>query len=504
MLRIPRLSPFLRAFIATSATSFATGVAIVIITHVVAKNLTPEGFGAFSLSRRLVAVISPFTTMSMGVALARQIAVSPNTNFHYGYLIGAVILSLGPSVTVLIGTLAFSEPIGLLLFRDVKYTQVCIATLTGALGYSFYVVLYSFYRGRNLMPLANLWTLATIVVLPTILVCSLAKGGDVFTLVMALYSPTFLSAVPLIVYLIIAISRYRPFLCVKVRLLELLGYGLPRVPSGLALAALFALGSILAPYQGTIRDAGYLAPGQACLGLAESALGAFGIVVLPWASHLFVTGKASTLRERIADTVILVIQLCGYLALHLIVWSDFLISVWLGSQFGDAVMPTRIVLLGLVPYMMFVMLRSFLDAVEKRPMITYALIVAFGSGLVSSLLLSSIIPGVRGLAIGLTLGISVLGILTLHYLWRHGWLTSLPYSVIGEAALLNAMFLLLSIGFRIWASSMFQSNVEGALGICTEIILFLIYLVLLYRLRTRWILETLARISMGPVYLSSK
>ena len=76
MLRFPvnRISPFLRDVVITSLTSMITILSMIIVTHLLAKGLGPEEFGAYSLTRRLVSItLLLFSTLTMGVALARYI-----------------------------------------------------------------------------------------------------------------------------------------------------------------------------------------------------------------------------------------------------------------------------------------------------------------------------------------------------------------------------------------------------------------------------------------------
>ncbi|MFH1562834.1 MAG: hypothetical protein ABIF11_05390 [Nitrospirota bacterium] len=77
MLRFPvnRISPFLRDVVITSLTSMITILSMIIVTHLLAKGLGPEEFGAYSLTRRLVSTLMPFATLSMGVTLDRYIAL---------------------------------------------------------------------------------------------------------------------------------------------------------------------------------------------------------------------------------------------------------------------------------------------------------------------------------------------------------------------------------------------------------------------------------------------
>jgi len=71
-----KCSPFLKDIGVTTLTSVATIVSLIFVTRFLARGLGPDEFGAYALTRRIVAFIVRFSTLTMGVSLARYTALS--------------------------------------------------------------------------------------------------------------------------------------------------------------------------------------------------------------------------------------------------------------------------------------------------------------------------------------------------------------------------------------------------------------------------------------------
>ena len=109
MIKRLRLSPFLRDIVLTTVTSMATILSIIIVMRLLARGLGPEGFGVYSLARRVVSTISPFSTLTMGVAVARYIGLSKDKSSQYGYLLGGLALGVPLGLIILIAGLLGSN-----------------------------------------------------------------------------------------------------------------------------------------------------------------------------------------------------------------------------------------------------------------------------------------------------------------------------------------------------------------------------------------------------------
>jgi O-antigen/teichoic acid export membrane protein len=154
------------------------------------------------------------------------------------------------------------------------------------------------------------------------------------------------------------------------------------------------------------------------------------------------------LRERIRDVVALALHLGLFVTIQLLIWSDEIVGMWLGHQYLDVIPLMRILLVGFVPYVVFVLLRSIIDGIEERAVNTYNLYVVLIVTVVASLGLAIIGGGIRGLAAGTTLGLGVLGLMTVRSLWQADWMRAQGFRF-KECLLLNASALGIAVAFKV-------------------------------------------------------
>jgi O-antigen/teichoic acid export membrane protein len=269
------LSPFIMDVVLTTVTSITTAVSLLLATRFLAQGLGPEAFGAYSLARRALATMAPLSTLAMGVAIARYLAVCREANSRDQFLLGGLMLSIGPSLAVSLIGVVYLDPLSTLIFHGPGYSTVAMAVLFTLIGYSFYTVLYASYRGRGQMWKANLWQLAVIALGPLIIAARWAKTGQVAWILFLMGALYFTTVVPLGASLSKALVSHGRDLGIGGAVKELFRYSLPRVPGGLALASMFAIGPFLAPYVGSITDVGHLVAGQSVFALTGG--GNFGL-----------------------------------------------------------------------------------------------------------------------------------------------------------------------------------------------------------------------------------
>jgi len=498
MRKIVNPSPFIKDIAFTTITSIATTFSIIIVTRLLAQGLGPEGFGAYSLARRVLSTIIPFSTLSMGVAVARYIAISKDYTSRHSYLLSGLLLGVVPSCVVLIIGLIFTHKLTLLIFRSEAYLSLLIATLVLIIGYSFYSVLYAFYRGLGKMNRANLWQLSSAAIGPVVVAILYANSQRVDLIIFLMAMCFFITLAPLIFYSYKSFSQNNHTLKIKGCLKELFQYGLPRVPGGFLLAGIISVGPFLAPYFGTLKEAGYLAVGQSVFRVVEGGLVAFGLVALPKVAQLFTEGKNGFLKERITDLIALVFHLGLFATLHLLLWSDQIVSVWLGNQYLATIPLMRIILIALVPYLAYVTLRSVIDAVEVKAVNTFNLGISFAIAVAISILLAKIGLGAIGLAIGTTIGLLSVGVLTIFYMWKIYRFKS-GTLMIKKCLWLNAIFIAVAFSLKFWVERVYSGITLIGIAILIEGILLFLYCIILWKLGTRWILELETRIIRGDV-----
>ena len=490
-----RLSPFLRDLVTTGATSIITVVCLIVMTRWLATGLGPDGFGVYALSKRIVSYLLPVVTMGMSIAIARSLAVVQTPADRQRVLLGGLLLGIVPGVVVFMFGWVWSEPLAAWAFNGPGYQQVWMVVVFMLLTYSLYTMLYAVYRGLGRMNRANLWQLALIVVGPLLITWWLAGPGRVMDILLGMSILLGVSIIPLgwmVIHGLRVSMTYpsHPQACLR----SLASYGIPRMPAGFALAGILAVGPLLAPHYGTVADAGYLVAGQSVFALAGTGIVAFGLIVLPHAAKLFAAGNIVFLRERIADVLEFAVHVGLFVSIHLAIWARPMLIVWLGEDYAAAVPLMRIMIIGLLPNLIYVMARSLIDAVETRAVNTINLLTAFVVTAAASGLTSVMGCGLVGLAASTALGLLVLAVMTLRYLWRSGWLLTgtIKAMVPGRILLVNLILgiVALVIYYFAWPD---QPHRACLTAFMVEGLVVAVYILFLYRWKIGWIRQITAR-----------
>lgn len=486
-------SPFVKDVGLTAATSGLTILSIVVVMRLLAKGLGADGFGAYSLVRQAVSTLMPFCTLGAAVAIARYIAMSNDSRARNGYLLSGFLIIVFSCGIIFTSGVLFRGQLAALIFHEKSYSTLVVGTLFMAVGYALFSVLYSFYRGSGKMGMANLWQLAVMAVGPLAVAYFYAGPGSADIVVFSMGALSLAALVPLARNICPAVAREWNAMRHGGRAKELLGYGLPRVPGGFAFAGIMAVGPFLAPHVGSLKGAGYLLVGQSLFRVAEGGMEAFGTVALPKFAQLLSEEKKVFLRGRITDVVALVFHMGLFGALHLFIWSDALVPAWLGSEYEDSVPLVRILALALVPYLGFVMLRSIIDAVQKRAVNTINLCISFVVTLAFSVFFSRMGFGLAGLAAGTALGVTALGFLSVRYLWK-AYRLEAKAVMVKECIALNAALALVSVVTR----HLLETALTGAplllAAVAVELMIISVYCAGLWKMRAWWMVELKNRV----------
>ena len=127
-----------------------------------------------------------------------------------------------------------------------------------------------------------------------------------------------------------------------------------------------------------------------------------------------------------------------------------LIEMWLGHGYVESIYSILIILLSLLPYLVFVTLKTVIDAVEEKAILTpYLLICLF---VIVSLIFISILIGREyyGIPLATTVGIWFLGYLVIRYLnikfeIKFDYIDSIKILLLNIIIGLNSYFLILNI-----------------------------------------------------------
>ena len=493
MLKTIKPSSFIKDIAFTLITFISTMVSFIVVTRLLAKGLGPKTFGTYALARNIVSTTISFSTLAMAVAIPRYMGIAKDRHLKNNYLLSGLILVSISCFIVLTFGLIFKDKLTVLIFHDKAYSSLFIASVIMVIGYSLYGVLYGFYRGLGRMGKANAWHLSIMAIGNAVIAFAFYKSGRVDLIVLLMGMAAFTAVVPLIFYSYKAISTNWNSLKIWVHLKELSQYGLPRVPGGVALAGIMTIGPFLASYFISLKNAGYLIVGQSIFRIVEGGIGVFGLVALPKIARLFAEGRNKFLSDRVNDILAFIFHLGLFATLHFILWSDRIIFIWLGVQFTPAILPTRVCILALIPYFVYSMFCSVIDAIEKKAVNAYNIYIAFIMTSGISLILIKVGFGIFGLALGVTIGYLALSIFTLSYLFR---IYQFNYKTLAikKCLLLNVFFIIVALSIKRWLELTYQGMHLAGMAIIVEGIVFFLYCFFLWKMNVGWMVELKNRI----------
>ena len=491
-----KLDKFLSDLISTSAVSVFTVLASILVTRWLAQGLGAEEFGAYALGRRLVATALPLATVAMGVALPRYLGLHANNpRRQSSYFRDASLITISAAALIIfLGTL-FSDSLSRLFFSSTGHEKLFLATLAMLGGAVIYTLVYGLYRGVGQIKVANLWQILVLGIGPLIVVYLLRETTNAAGVILALGGLYLLALVPWGYHVIKQRGSALSFRSPVTARDELIRYGLPRVPAGFALQGLLSISLFLAPYFATLEEVGYLAVGQSLFTVSRGAIRSFGVVALPRVARMKGEAREAKLAGHIRDVMTFVLQAGLFASLHLAVWADVVVLLWLGPDYRGAIPLMRVIVLAIPAYLGYVLLRSIIDAVEVRAVNTLNLFQGLALAALVGPLLASAGLGALGLASGTAAGVLLVGALSVVYLWTtYG---SRPELVV-RTLFLNALLASVAWGGHRWIVDAYTWTTVGiAIGI--ESLLVLVYLVALWRWNAGWMQQIRNRIGFGGV-----
>jgi O-antigen/teichoic acid export membrane protein len=341
--------------------------------------LGPLGFGEYALGRRVVSLAYLPLIMGLGVAAPRYIAIArasvsdelSESSFAFATLTAGFLPML---VVVLIANLV-PNGTSTLIFGSTSLGHMIPPASIALGGLTLHGMVYAIHRGRSEMGIANLLQFLNLAVAPLT-----AFGVGNHTAATVLGTTGFITVVVSTCALVHLIYKERHQwhgrASVREHLAILLKFGLPRVPGEFALVGLFALPALIAVRTQGVVLAGQFSAAMSLLTIASGSFAPVGLVILPRASAQAAAGDIAGVRH-----LVIRILLGGtVLATAGVIFGELIIPPFIHWYFGTAFVPAiplfRACLLGTIPYAIHVLMRTFLDALDVRPVNARNLIIS--------------------------------------------------------------------------------------------------------------------------------
>ncbi len=396
----------------TLITELVVMAAGILVLKLAAQFLGAVGFGEYTLTRRAISLLYLPLVLGLGIAAPRYIAIA-TAGALPGYsprsfAVATLTAGLLPALIVIILMNLRPGGASAILFGSTSMSFLVPAATIALAGLTMHSMTYAVFRGRGDMNLANLLQLVNNGIVPV----------TAFMFVPH-YAPTVLTATGVtwmltsVAALVGVMTRDRTKEISERPLSDhlrvLLRFGVPRVPGEFALVGLFALPALIALRTQGVVAAGQFSAGMSLLSLVAGVFGPVGLVLLPRASAQAASGDLHGLRR-------IVLKMLGagiVLAIAAVAVGEILIPPFVRWYFGKDFIPAipvfRICLLGAIPYVIYVLLRNILDALDVRAVNSRNLLITLALLLVLCALRSDILSMASSLLIALTL----LGLLSL-------------------------------------------------------------------------------------------
>ncbi len=376
----------------------------------------PE-FGAYLLARRTISFLYVPSLLGLGVSLPRWVALRVGSGDAGGpraYLLAALVLVAGPLGLATAALLALPGSAADVLFGDARYRDLSPALLACLAGTAFHVLAYGWFRGHLQLIRANVLQVVNQAAVP--LLPFLLPGlppAQLLTVVGVAWIAVSAGTLGLAL-LGTRAGPSPPAGALRSRVRELAGYGIPRMPGDVALAALLSLPATLTAHLSGLEQAGYVSFGLAVLSMLGSGFAPIGVVLLPHATAMAARGQFNELRRAIRRLTAAGVALGALGVLAILALAHTVVVWYLGPQFEPAVPIVRLLAVGGLPYVLYVLLRTPIDALSVRALNARNLGVGLAAFLAGALLFQS----VTGVAASLVGALCLTGVLTLVDTWR--------------------------------------------------------------------------------------
>jgi O-antigen/teichoic acid export membrane protein/predicted O-methyltransferase YrrM len=400
-----------RDYVTTFVTEILVIASWLVAFRLVAVQYGTGAFGEYALSRRAFSLLSPLVVVGLDVAIARYVAyaVSRRSRTVGGYAGTAlVVMAITVGVTAIILRL-LPGPVAFLLFGSSSYASLVTPLPVMLTGSCMHVVSYGFFRGRSQIQRANLLMALNQAAVP---VAAVYIGRDIHTILLLMGAGWMAVSVVFLVMTRPSIAGFRK----DAR--ELLTFGLPRVPGDFLQLALFALPGILVAHIVDVSTAGIVAFGVAALGMLGTGLAPVSFVLLPAVAGMFARGWHDQVRDRVTEIVRIAVPVLVVGIAVLELFARPIVADYLGAQFASGADVLRLMIVGALPWGLYVTLKSVIDARYVRPINAMNMAIAFVTFVTLATASRAFTTSYEPILIAFVAALYVLGALTLFEVFR--------------------------------------------------------------------------------------
>jgi teichuronic acid biosynthesis glycosyltransferase TuaC len=354
----------------TISTFAAEGLATLgmVLTYRLAAIAGSHELDLYVVVRRTVSFAYPLVLIGAVVGLTRFVALAQDEAGRRRFLRGAISWVLPFALLLWLLAVVFPSGTSWMIFGSEEGALLMPALGAMTFGLCMHAVSYSYLRGAGFIHAANVLQLITLALGPCV----------AFVMFTDLRTILWFTAV---VWIAAPVLAMLPFLpggkgASKERV-ELLRFGLPRVPGDLAFAALLTVPVYMAARTYGLDVAGQVGFGATLLNMVSALFSPVALMLLPTSAAQLARGDHHGLSQRIQRLSTAIIGLGVLITIGFELVSRPLLLLYLGETGEQHVFMCRLVFIAALPFAYFIGLRSVLDAYYHTPRNGINLIVAF-------------------------------------------------------------------------------------------------------------------------------
>lgn len=456
-----------------------------LLYRLLAQETGKGGFGSYALVKQSVAFAYPIVMVGLVAGLPRYLARASDqpAPTAEAYLLAALAICGGATTSVALLAVALPEATAELVFGSSSRAELVPPFAALLAASSLFYLVYGFFRGLLRMHLASALQVGAFALPPPLIVLAF-PDEPIATLILLMALSLALASLFAIGAPLVRAFKSQHLRQTREAAAVLWRYGPRRVPGDVAQIAVFVLVPLLGAHLGSLNDVANLTAGLQIFAILSLAIQPLGLVLLPSLSRLVASDRQRA-AEYVGQLAAFAAHVAIFLSFQVVIYADIAVTIWLGSAFEDAASVVRVIVAPAALYVVYLMLRSSLDAAAVRSYNSRNNIIALAVfGAVAALLLSlDATEPVLCVAWAFAAGATTQGVLALVSVHRVFGLKTSDYDL-SLAAPLGLATGALGLAARPLVA---DSGVQLPLLLAVELTLALAYFGLLVRSRPGWV-----------------
>jgi O-antigen/teichoic acid export membrane protein len=412
--RSRRLHPFFQDVSVTLLAQACVALGGLLLARLLARNAGADGFASYSLVKQGANILFPIVTVGLVGGLPRYLALPAERDdpSPSAYLLAAAAICWGATAVAVVIALAFPGAVATLFFGSDESSEYVLPFALLLAATSTFYIAYGYFRGLLRLRAGSLLQATALGALPPAVVFLLPdEPVDTLIVLMAIGTAALsLAAIAVPLARGIAAARRSSLEGAGRRLWD---YGHRRVPGEMAQLGLFVLVPVLAAHVASLREVAYLAAGQQILSIISLAVLPLGLVLLPSLTRMWAEDRERT-SAHVAQLSSFAASVALFASIQAVLYAGIAVTAWLGPEFEDAGSVLTVMVAPTALFVVYLMLRSPLDAVAVKSYNSRNNLLALGVFVaVAALLLGfDLISPALGVAWAFAAGVSTQGALT--------------------------------------------------------------------------------------------